>query len=911
MIKQFFTFLLILAAWSTFSQTTYYSDRPDILELPAVEHSDLPSGWGNIRQAHIEMVAMMLGLYPDREIYFLARDSELLYDTARVFGGLTDVSTENVHLLNVSRSNMDAEHIRDYLSQEGINEEALAQGKKIVFVDTGFAGSIPATILGYFPKQYRSQMRTHLIISGNSIHPSARVFLRAINPSLGRNSPDTMRGTIINYEHLPRYTSRSNFFEQVNGEWIPASRHETTDGLVSQREAQRFMEDLSHYLRLESSITLFNERLELWRDVRIHIQNQNEEELLRFLRLIHERDASYGESFIRDLNDLVEKGMITNSERLYRNLLETFGLSNKTTSDVISNKDVLIKNHPEWAQYLNDPETGIRRLLYEERNLQVLGSIIDTIVDEEFFQILLRTLAERVTSESRAIIELLIEKEDSNILRGLGKYTFVRETTLEMLDLLDRFIVQVIETAPDVFFSIVDGPFSSPVAESLIPQMKNYLELIRQQENRHASSLSYFAGKVLKDGNPLVLREVLELYIEIAFEVRTREAIGALGRGVFLNFQVVSNIDSIIVGFINKVASEGQEHELVDLAKYTLANRDFPRNDGLIQHLIEVSLRNNFNLALASIAEYLINSRNLHQLGSGLTLMMNHIRETGNRNLLEVFMKNLLDIYSANQDNENFLFIARFVASFENGGTTSKYMNFFRWHREFPSHHRELAIDFVNARVHEYDDLLNSSEGEVAETEHFLNSTLSLDEVIETNRGIEYRVEEEIYVGRRGRVYRARNQETGQLVALKIAKDSRSETLASIAMESQKEALYNQYNIPHARILEQSDNYVVKEWIEGQRGDAWLDEWVNAGSLDNDPKLLSLIELFRGMIDQGIYVGDVRPKNVIFSGEQWIVVDSGGIIDNLDRERAWERLERKFYRRWNSGCMDALRAAIN
>ena len=58
---------------------------------------------------------------------------------------------------------MRADHVLDYLEQEGISQRTLQAGKKVVFVDTGFSGTIPRTISEQFPLELRGQLVTHLM----------------------------------------------------------------------------------------------------------------------------------------------------------------------------------------------------------------------------------------------------------------------------------------------------------------------------------------------------------------------------------------------------------------------------------------------------------------------------------------------------------------------------------------------------------------------------------------------------------------------------------------------------------------------------------------------------------------------------------------------------------------------------
>ena len=140
--------LIVIAGFSVEPET--YLSRPDILQLVPESH-DMGGEWENLKRAHIEVVAQVLALYPGHEIYFLARDSELLYDQAKILLQDRPDELQRIHLLNISRANMRAKGVKNYLNQEGISETSLKQGKRILFVDTGFSGTIPRVIESYFP----------------------------------------------------------------------------------------------------------------------------------------------------------------------------------------------------------------------------------------------------------------------------------------------------------------------------------------------------------------------------------------------------------------------------------------------------------------------------------------------------------------------------------------------------------------------------------------------------------------------------------------------------------------------------------------------------------------------------------------------------------------------------------------
>lgn len=124
-----------------------------------------------------------------------------------------------IHLINVSRANMRHKYIREYLNHHGISEATLRAGKRVIFIDTGFSGTIPGVIMNLFSPEAQKQIHTHLIVSSHKDYPSSRAFLRHLNPMINEQSPSEMHGTIVSYEHMPRYTDRSTEFIYEDKEW--------------------------------------------------------------------------------------------------------------------------------------------------------------------------------------------------------------------------------------------------------------------------------------------------------------------------------------------------------------------------------------------------------------------------------------------------------------------------------------------------------------------------------------------------------------------------------------------------------------------------------------------------------------------------------------------------------------------
>jgi hypothetical protein len=216
-----------------------YRSRPDILAVQAKAIATPDKNWESLKAAHFSFVAELMELYPaDTHIYFLARDSEHLYDVARLVSeGTPDAG--RIHLLNISRANMRDPNLTSYLNEFGISEQSLKAGRKVLFIDTGFAGTIPRVIAEIFSNEVRKQLKTHLVVSSNPAHPSSRAFLVHMNPSVNEQSPSSMHGSIISYEHMARYTDRSSKYVLSKGFYHPISPiGGSSDGSVSKGMSQ-------------------------------------------------------------------------------------------------------------------------------------------------------------------------------------------------------------------------------------------------------------------------------------------------------------------------------------------------------------------------------------------------------------------------------------------------------------------------------------------------------------------------------------------------------------------------------------------------------------------------------------------------------------------------------------------------
>ena len=282
-------------ALGLFFSSPCYPDGYDILRTTPKQH-DLGKFWTKSKDAQRRTLAMLIEMYPDYELYFLERDARLLGQTGLLMAKIEgDESLQKrIHFLNVSRANKTHPLLSQYLKQEGISEESLAQGKKFLFIDTGFVGSIPRGIMQRFPG-HEAQFGVQMMVASPADHeyrspfPSTRVFGTAFSDSYPMQ--DILEGA-IDVVHpyasrLPKSDLRSDLFVvDPNGKIQPDSTlqsRDINDGEINPMKTRQFEEDLHFYLN-QSSTRLLNTKLrDEWRKAHQLWQAGKKSELVREL----------------------------------------------------------------------------------------------------------------------------------------------------------------------------------------------------------------------------------------------------------------------------------------------------------------------------------------------------------------------------------------------------------------------------------------------------------------------------------------------------------------------------------------------------------------------------------------------------------------------------------------------------
>jgi hypothetical protein len=446
-----------------------YLTRPDILEVKPQAHPSIDSHfWKRAKLAQLEATAQILELYSDHEIYFLARDSENLYDLARWFSKNDPKTLKKIHLLNISRLNVRASGVESYLAQEGISTQTLKAGKKVVLVDTGFMGSISEALAAKFPPAVRDQIKTHLMCSNNPLHPSTRAFLTRLNPAAIQLEPTLLHGLVKQLEHLPHHTDRSNRFIQVKGQWQPLSPTVgQEDGQVSKVKARQYMEDLLFDAQQPENKKLFELRRSQWREMK---QLKTKPEVSKYLqRLLGSQPDPHSEAMVRDYLETSRMNLDWSKDELPD--LKKLGLVQGMSTKGLATKETMIKSYPYWSKILSNPKTEIPRL-FKKQEFDQLYDLLFVIDDYDIKETISIQLGNKDTPQVREFIKTTIQNKDQNFLNMMARNVFSQGETKNMAGLIELLIENGDE---DVLRALADHTFSQPHTKSMKIPLKNLI----------------------------------------------------------------------------------------------------------------------------------------------------------------------------------------------------------------------------------------------------------------------------------------------------------------------------------------------------------------------------------------------------------------------------------------------------
>jgi len=195
-------------------------------------------------------------------------------------------------------------------------------------------------------------------------------------------------------------------------------------------------------------------------------------------------------------------------------------------------------------------------------------------------------------------------------------------------------------------------------------------------------------------------------------------------------------------------------------------------------------------------------------------------------------------------------------------------------------------------------ELVALKDGDISQSDFDLGmdrflSNISGRRIVEDESGSKYAViKEALGEGFHSEVALVQKEDTGELLVLKEPKvDDKFERHSSSVQSQLKEI--DQWKkldlVPdnfNAKPLRDGAGKlgILATFVQGESGKSLL----LSGELfdKNSEKRTELINFFKGLIDKGVFVGDLSPDNIIHNGDRWVVIDTGMIIEGLSKEQA-------------------------
>jgi hypothetical protein len=431
-----------------------YSVRPDILTLESHNH-ELGPLWDSSKAAQFSFIASLLAFNDEKtHFYFIARDSEYLYDTARLVTQNSE-NAKRIHLINISRLNLDDSQTKMYLAQQGLTQDNLLHERKALFIDTGFSGTVPRNIEEFFKNQALDHIHTQLLVSSNRHIPSSRIFLSYFDLHAYEKSPLSMHPKIIDYESLPKYTERSDAFINYNGILEPISPkvkssyrigtgtlggYHYSDGLVSPLLSTRHMEDLKAYWdRPSVQKQFYQEYSDLVWLKKVSLKPDGEYLIKKKLdELKNSLERNFFEAQIRDLAEHRQK-ISRNQHPLD---LKKIGIKPEiytSDSESFNQKKIaqLIQDNPEkWNHFFTNPHQNIFNL-FNKKDWTSIEELIEMKPNLSITRILAKHIFTPSLIHERPDLPVsFIYHADPHTLQDLAIYIFKNPETERMEDLI-------------------------------------------------------------------------------------------------------------------------------------------------------------------------------------------------------------------------------------------------------------------------------------------------------------------------------------------------------------------------------------------------------------------------------------------------------------------------------------------
>lgn len=276
-----------------------YNVRPSVDQVRPQEHNNFGPEWESFKDAIMRSSAQVFEMYPDHELYFLARDGEFFYDFLKLAGQDHPDILKRIHIINVSSRSIMSPHLKAYLEQEGILNDSKGKKKKFLLFDSGYQGSIYDRVRKLLSKDMI--IDCFLIISYHKDCPSSRSFFRDIEGWDGDITSYKTRRMMDQFESIEHYTSQTLQYDNINGRWEPLGKPN------SKLELGKFrMEDLHFYWMKSETRQKFDEERRFWRFIRSMIDNGQWNTLKAFLKSL-DQGSKHERSLAQDVLDILNR----------------------------------------------------------------------------------------------------------------------------------------------------------------------------------------------------------------------------------------------------------------------------------------------------------------------------------------------------------------------------------------------------------------------------------------------------------------------------------------------------------------------------------------------------------------------------------------------------------------------------
>lgn len=399
---------LLFCPFPGFSDSEFevYSTRPNILEVGPHAHPELGHDWRKLRQATIEAACFFLEMYPDEELYFMARDAELFYDAAKLISEMEPARKPIVHLINVSREAVASSEVTSYLDSVGISEDRLRTGTRIRMVDTGMQGTLHDVILNrHVPVEYRPQVRSQFVSSNREDIPELRAVARIFSQGYWGNAFPEVKEVL---EESPKWTKSAIGYQFIDGKWEPISKKgDIAQNAREKRETTQLREDLRAHLARPDVIKTVEGRRLFWRELhKLWREGKRDLLLAELTKIAHDRKQyPRGPEMVKDFIDASNKKIRSPHEIA---LLPSDVLLDPSefrfASQSGGRRYSVMQTHRDWVYILENMRDQVPLLFKRGQFVQLEQMLRELNGDYEFGEALQRAM--KITPADQQFLQL-------------------------------------------------------------------------------------------------------------------------------------------------------------------------------------------------------------------------------------------------------------------------------------------------------------------------------------------------------------------------------------------------------------------------------------------------------------------------------------------------------------------------